>query len=64
MKTKHPVEIPFQLQMIVDGMKNKKETDHIRGNYRLRLESIKDVLNKACDEFDAEMSSYNTSAKR
>lgn len=50
-----PVEIPFQLQIVIDGMKNQKETDHIRGNYRLRLEGIRKAINDACDTFDKEM---------
>lgn len=60
MKTQTQVEIPFQLQMVIDGMRNKRETDHIRGNYRLRLEGIRKAIDSACNEFDKEMGAYNT----
>lgn len=55
MKQIEQVNLPMQLQIVIDGMQNKKDNDHIRGNYRLRLEAIRKVIDAACDEFDREM---------
>lgn len=36
--------IPFQVQNLIDSMMNNQERSHIRENYRMRLESIRDVI--------------------
>ena len=36
--------IPFQVQNLIDSMMNKSERSHIRENYRMRLESIRDAI--------------------
>lgn len=36
--------IPFQVQNLIDNMLSKTERDHIRDNYRVRLESIRDAI--------------------
>lgn len=36
--------IPFQVQNLIDSMMNKQERSHIRENYRIRLESIRDAI--------------------
>ena len=48
-------DIPFQIQRLIDDMNNKRETDHIRNNYRMRLDSIKKAIDKALISFDNEM---------
>ncbi len=50
-------DIPFQVQTLIDAMKNKKEGDHIRGNYRMRLDSIRKAIDQAIRDFDNEVSS-------
>ncbi len=47
-------DLPFQLKLIIDGMNDKTQSDHIRNNYRMRLENIRSYLNTACENFDKE----------
>lgn len=48
-------EVPFQVQTLIESLKNKQERVHIRGNYRMRLEGIKNAIDKAIIDYDAEM---------
>lgn len=48
-------EVPFQVQTLIETLKNKKERVHIRGNYRMRLEGIKRAIDKAIIDYDVEM---------
>ena len=52
------LNIPFQIQRLVDGMNNKKENDHTRANFRATLESIKRYLEKETYNFDVEMGMF------
>jgi hypothetical protein len=36
--------IPFQVQSLIENMMNKQERSHIRQNYCMRLESIRDAI--------------------
>jgi hypothetical protein len=36
--------VPFQVQSLIDQMMDKQEKSHIRDNYRMRLESIRDSI--------------------
>ena len=47
--------LPFQVQNLIDSMFNKKDPAHIRHNYRMRLEEIRDVVNKSLKKHDEEM---------
>lgn len=55
MKEENQYEIPFQVQTLIETLRNKKERVHIRGNYRMRLEGIKKAIDKAIIDYDAEM---------
>lgn len=48
------VEIPFQLQHIIDQMLNKSDNYHIRGNFRIRLSQIRDVIDATMWQYDDE----------
>ena len=48
-------EVPFQLQALLNSLKDQNEKVHVRGNYRMRLEGIKHVIDKALMEYDLEM---------
>ncbi len=50
----NPIELPFQLQHIIDQMLNKGDNYHIRGNFRIRLSQIRDAIDKAMTKYDAE----------
>lgn len=54
MKEEH-FDVPFQVQTLINSLKDKKERVHIRGNYRQRLNAIKAAIDKAIVEYDNEM---------
>lgn len=54
MSTKN-VNMPFQIQTIIDSMLNKSDNVHLRGNYRVRLETIKGEIDKALKLYDQEL---------
>ena len=43
--------IPFQVQNLIDQMMDKKEKSHIRDNYRMRLESIRDSIDASLRKY-------------
>ena len=47
--------MPFQVQTLITNLNDKKERVHVRGNYRMRLESIKRACEKAILDYDMEM---------
>ena len=55
MKEENQFEVPFQVQTLIASLKNKNERVHIRGNYRMRLEGIKNAIDKAIIDYDTEM---------
>ena len=57
---KEEFDVPFQVQMVIDSLKNKNERPTIRGNYRMRLEGIRKAIDHAIDEYDNEMGATNT----
>ena len=48
-------DVPFQVQTLIASLQNKNERVHIRGNYRMRLESIRRAAEKAIIDYDIEM---------
>ena len=61
---KEEFDVPFQVQMVIDSLKNKNERPTIRGNYRMRLEGIRKAIDHAIDEYDNEMGAVNTFGRR
>lgn len=55
MKEENQFEVPFQVQTLIATLSDKKERVHIRGNYRMRLESIRRACEKAIVDYDIEM---------
>lgn len=47
-------EVPFQIEHLINNLLNKNENVHIRGNYRQRLEIIKEAIDKAVKKYDNE----------
>lgn len=47
--------VPFQVTNLIQAMSNKNEIPHIRSNYRLRLELIRQAIDKAIIDYDIEM---------
>ena len=54
MRKKMNNEVPFQIEHLINSMLNKNENVHIRGNYRQRLETIKEAIDKAVKKYDNE----------
>lgn len=61
---KEEFDVPFQVQMVIDSLKNKNERPTIRGNYRMRLEGIRKAIDNAINEYDTEMGTVNTFGRR
>ena len=55
MKEENQFDVPFQVQNIINAMKDKNERVNIRGNYRTRLIGIQNAIAKALNEYDYEM---------
>lgn len=64
MQDNHSHNIPFQVENLLQNMMNKGERPHIRDNYRSRLSSIRDVIDKSIREYDNEMSMSRMVTKR
>ena len=64
MKEENQYEVPFQVQQLLVALKDKKERVHVRGNYRMRLEGIKKVIDKAINDYDTEMGTVGTFKRR
>lgn len=47
-------DIPFQIEHLIGNLLNKKENVHLRGNYRERLVSIREAIDKAVKVYDNE----------
>ena len=57
-------DVPFQVQTLITSLKDKKERVHIRGNYRMRLDGIRRAIEKAITDYDVEMGSSPSKAKK
>ena len=57
-------EVPFQIEHLINSLLNKNENIHIRGNYRMRLEAIKEAIDKSIKKYDNELYVSNTRKKR
>lgn len=47
--------VPFQVQQIIQSLLNPNDSVHLRGNYRLRLVTIRDEIDKAIRKYDNEL---------
>jgi metal-responsive CopG/Arc/MetJ family transcriptional regulator len=57
-------EVPFQIEHLITNLLNQKENVYIRQNYRARLESIRDAIDKSLRKYDNELYTSNTRKKR
>lgn len=56
--------IPFQVENLIKNMMDKNERQHIRYNYRVRLEHIKSVIEQSIRKYDADAMMQNSGKKR
>ena len=57
-------EVPFQIEHLITNLLNQKENVYIRQNYRQRLETIRETIEKSVKKFDNELYVANTRKKR
>lgn len=63
MDLKNIEKTPYQVQELIKSMLQGKENVYLRGNYRLRLDEIREVINSAIKKYDAEIASLETKRK-
>ncbi len=49
------IDVPFQVQALIESLRNRNERVHVRGNYRQRLDQIKNAIDRAIKDYDIEM---------
>lgn len=64
MRKKMNNEVPFQIEHLINSLLNQKENVHIRQNYRNRLVTIKETIDKSLKKYDNELYIANTRKKR
>jgi len=64
MKDSNNNMVPFQVQNIIDNMLNPRDNVHLRGNYRLRLDSIRAAIDTAIKRYDHEVLLTNSSTQK
>ena len=57
-------EVPFQIENLINSLLNKNENIYIRQNYRVRLETIKEAIDKSLKKYDNELYIANTQGKK
>jgi uncharacterized protein HemX len=61
---KPTVELPFQVQSLIDQMLNKKDNIYVRGNLRSRLDQMRMAVNEAIKKYDNELMLANTEGRK
>lgn len=56
--------LPFQVEHLIQNMMNKQERSHIRENYRMRLKSIRDVIDAQMRKYDNEVTMSNVGVRK
>lgn len=64
MRKKMNNEVPFQIEHLINSLLNQKENVHIRQNYRNRLVTIQEALDKAIRLYDNELYMANSKRKK
>lgn len=54
------VDLPFQIENIINQMLNTKESVYLRVNYRNRLDLIREAIEKSVKKYDQELYIANT----
>ena len=57
-------DIPFQIEHLINNLLNQKESVHLRQNYRQRLVTIQEAIDKSIRKYDNELYMANTRKKR
>jgi len=57
------VSLPFQVESLIKSLLDKNDNIHIRNNFRQRLDSIRDAIDKAIVKYDQEYNSNKFQAR-
>lgn len=52
---KQEIEIPFQVENLIKQMLDKADNVYVRGNFRSRLDHIREVINQSIKKYDTEL---------
>ena len=55
MKKEAQANVPFQVQNLIDSMLNNKDNVYLRGNFRGRLDYIREQIDLAINKYDREV---------
>ena len=61
---KEELNIPFQVEALINNMLNNKDNVYVRANYKNRLLSIKDAIDKSIKKYDNELYLSNMQGNR
>lgn len=64
MKKETQANVPFQVQHLIDSMLNNRDNVYLRGNFRSRLDYIREQINTAVKKYDNEVLLANASNKK
>jgi hypothetical protein len=64
MKKETQANVPFQVQHLIDSMLNNRDNVYLRGNFRSRLDYIREQINTAIKKYDNEVLLANASKKK
>jgi hypothetical protein len=56
-------QIPYQVQQLLDSLVNKKDSVHVRSNYRMRLDTIRREIDTAIRQYDTEVNFKDSKRK-
>lgn len=62
-ETSSQANVPYQVQHLIDSMLNKNDNIHLRGNFRGRLDHIREQINKAILKYDTDVMLVRTSER-
>lgn len=58
------MNVPHQVQSLIDALLNKKDNVFLRGNYRTRLSDIQRAVEQAINTYDKEASNVSENERR
>lgn len=64
MKKETQANVPFQVQHLIDSMLNTRDNVYLRGNYRARLDYIREQINTSIKKYDNEVLMASASKKK
>jgi hypothetical protein len=63
-KKEAQANVPFQVQHLIDSMLSQRDNVYLRGNYRARLDFIREQINGAIKKYDDEVALSSLGTKK